>query len=134
MIRSAARLGGQLLEQCNCFVGAFGRHEQMIVEVGRDRIDAYPVAASRVVIAAMKPTASSDEWMSSVTMRQRKVAASPALRAASSRDDQRQALALPKHHQRIDAGRNAVRHRREDEDVGRQASAASSRAVFEGSS
>ena len=62
MIRSAARLGGQLFEQGNCLVRTFGRHEQMIVEVGRDRIDAYPwSAASRVVIAAMKPTAASDE-------------------------------------------------------------------------
>ena len=44
-----------------------------------------PLAARRVVIAAMKPTASSDEWMSSVTIRQRKIALSPARRASSSR-------------------------------------------------
>ena len=38
----------------------------------------------RVVIAAMKPTASSDEWMSNVIMRQRKAAVSPARVASCS--------------------------------------------------
>ena len=81
---SAARFRGELLEDRDRFLGALGRHEQMIVEVGRDGLTPMPLAASRVVIAAMKPTASSEEWMSSVTLRQGNIAASPALRAASS--------------------------------------------------
>ena len=96
-IRSAARLGGQLFEQRNCLLRTFGGHEQMIVEVGRDRIDAYAASPQAApVIAAMKPTASSDEWMSSVTSRHRKVAASPALCARVLAHNQCQALALLK--------------------------------------
>ena len=79
-----------------------------------------PLSASRAVIAAMKPTASSEEWISSVIMRQGKIAGQPGLARCLLGDDQRRALALPKHHLRLDTGGNAVRHGDEDEHAGRQ--------------
>ena len=81
-----------------------------------------PAAASRPVIAARKPTASSAECTLSVIMRLGKVADSPAAAGFLLEQDQRLAFALAEDHDRVDAGWTwrAGRQRGEDEDAGHQ--------------
>ena len=68
--------------------------------------------------------------MSSVILRQRKIAGEPGLARRRLGDDQRQALALPKDHLRLDIGGDAVRHGDEDEHLRAPDSAASQPSSF----